>query len=416
MIGILPVLLAVSGFVSGSETALFSLSDAQRLAMKRSGSVGGTMAVRLLDDTRDLLITLMFSNMVVNVMYFVITTVLLIRLTESGQTATWLITAAVIAVPIVLILTGEVLPKMVASHSRVVWSRRASAPLMVIHRGMSPVRVVLRAAVITPLARLIAPREKPPQLSPRELESLLQLSARRGVIDASEEQLLQQVLELGQLRVRNLMTPRVDIRAFDLNGDPAELLDLLRETRLSRIPVYRGDLDHIEGIVYARQLLLRRPKDAEQLKSLVRQVNFVPEQQRADHLLVDMRKTGTTLAVVVDEYGGTAGLITLEDIVEHMVGDIAGAYETRGEAQITQIGPNQWRVDADLSVEDWSDLFDARGGHAAVTTLGGLVMARLGRVPQEHDRVEISGITIDVERMEGKRIGTLLLQVTGDAT
>lgn len=412
MIGVLPLLLAASGFISGSETALFSLSDHQRLTLKRSGAASGTMIDGLLADTRGLLITLMVGNMVVNVLYFIITTVLIIRLQKDGQIGALAMTAISILVLIMLILCGEVLPKLVASHTRVGWSRLAALPLTAIHRGFGPLRAILSALVITPLARLIAPRTKPPQLSPEELESLLTLNEQRGIIDASEEQLLQQVLELGQLKARHLMKPRVDIRAFDLNEDPAELLALVRETRLSRIPVYRGDLDHLEGVVYARQLLLRRPSTTDDLKPLVRQLEFVPEQQRLDRLLVDMRKTGTTFAVVVDEYGGTAGLITLEDIVEHMVGDIAGPSHAPVGSRVESIGEGQWRVSADLSIEDWADIFASPQSAPAVTTLGGLVMARLGRLPKPGDRIDIGQMTIQVQAMRGRRIDTLLVKVS----
>jgi CBS domain containing-hemolysin-like protein len=416
MIGVLPLLLVASGFISGSETALFSLSDHQRLSMKRTKSVGGMLVDQLLSDTRGLLITLMLSNMIVNVLYFVITTMLMINWQKEGKVNALSMVLISILVLLMLILFGEVLPKLVASRMRVGWSRLTAAPLMVIHRMFHPLRVVLSAAVITPLARLIAPRQKPPELSPQELESLLTLSEQRGVIDDSEEQLLQQVLELSQLTVRNLMTPRVDIRAFDLDDDPAKLIELIGETKLTAVPVYRGDLDHIEGVMYARQVLLRRPSTAAQLQTLVRQVNFIPQQQRADRLLVNMRKTGATLAIVVDEYGGTSGLITIEDVVEHMVGDISGSYEKQGDARVESTGTGQWRVGADLSIMDWAEIFGAPQGKTSVTTLGGLVMARLGRVPREGDQIEIGGMVIEVETMDKKRMSTLLLYVSTEAS
>jgi len=411
MIAVLPLLLVASGFVSGSETALFSLSDHQRLAFARSGSMAGNAITRLLAETRGLLITLMLSNMVVNVLYFVITTVLMIRLERERDAGPILLGAISVLVLVMLILVGEVLPKLVASKANATWSRLASLPLLVIHQTFGPARIILNALIITPLARLIAPRERPPELSPEELETLLTLSQQRGVIDASEEQLLQQVLALSQIKVRHLMTPRVDIVAHDLNDPPGKLIDLIRETRLSQIPVHRGNLDQIEGVVYARQVLLRHPGTDEDMSILVRQVRYVPEQQRADSLLLDMRKKGTRFAVVVDEYGGTAGLVTLEDVVEHMLGDITGPYAAAQAPQVQQTEPGRWRVSADLSVEDWIEAFGHTGKAPPVTTIGGLVMARLGRLPKAGDRVTAGDVLIEVEKMEGRRIDTLLLRV-----
>jgi len=324
----LPALLGASGFFSGSETALFSLNNHQRLQMRRSGTIAGTIVAQLLDETRTLLITLLLSNMIINVLYFVVTTVLIIHLKHSGTLGAVGAFVSGLMVLVVLIICGEVLPKLVAARAAARWSRLAAAPLLAVHRAMSPLRAVLNALVITPLARLIAPRHKPTQLSGDELETLIHLSQQRGVIDPSEEQLLQQVLELGQLKASDLMTPRVDMQAFDLSGEPAELIALIRRTHFRHIPVYRTDPDHIAGVIYSRQVALRPPASAAAIETLTRQVRFVPEQQRADRLLLDMRRTGATFAIVVDEYGGTAGLVTLEDVVEHVVGDIAGPHDS----------------------------------------------------------------------------------------
>jgi len=408
---ILPVLLAASGFVSGSETALFSLSDHQRLEFARSGSVAGPIVIRLLSETRGLLITLMLGNMFVNVLYFVITTVLMIRAERTGIVGPASLAGLGAAVLLLLILCGEVLPKLVAARMPVPWSRLAAVPLFMAHRAISPLRLVLNALVITPLSRLIAPGEKPPDLSPQELESLLELSKKRGVLEHGEEQILQQVLELGQLKVRHLMTPRVDLKAFDLEQEPEPLLALMRQTRLSHIPVYRGDLDHIEGIVHTRAALLAEPGTHRDLEPLICPARFVPEQQRADRLLIELRKTGDRVAVVVDEYGGTAGLVTLEDVVEHMVGQIAGPYVAAALPQVQPLGSNRWRVSADLSIQDWNDAFGQPVEAHSLSTLGGLVMTHLGRLPRVGDRVRIGNILIAVERMNGRRIDTLLLHL-----
>jgi CBS domain containing-hemolysin-like protein len=411
LLGILPLLLVASGFVSGSETALFSLSDHQRLELKRNTSVAATSIIHLLADTRGLLITLMLSNMIVNVLYFVIATVMMIDLEKAGSIGPLALGVLTILQLLMLILCGEVLPKLVAVRFRRQWSMLAAVPLMVIHKIFSPLRMVLSVLVITPLARLIAPRHRPPPLSAGELEALLTLSQQRGVIDAGEERLLLQVLELSQMKVRHLMTPRVDIDGFDLDEPPGKLMDMVMQTRLSRIPVYRDNLDRFEGIIFARQALLRQPATSQHVAQLVRPVPFVPEQQRADELLAQMRESGDTFAVVVDEYGGTAGLITIEDLVEHIVGDIPGAYETQSQPRVESLGDGAWRVGADLAVADWAPTIGSAAAPASVTTLGGLVMAKLGRLPAVGDRVTMGDVTIEVEQMEGRRIATLRIEL-----
>jgi CBS domain containing-hemolysin-like protein len=271
--------------------------------------------------------------------------------------------------------------------------------------------VVLRLLVITPLARLIAPTQRPGELSAQELGRLLELSAQRGVIHPEEEDVLQSVLELGKLRVRDIMTPRVDLVAFGLHRPVGELFALIRATGRSHIPVYDGDVDNVRGMVEARQVLLRRPVDARQLQHLVRQVAFVPELQRADRLLIDFRKRGHNLAIAVDEYGGTAGLVTIEDVAEQMVGDMPGqAMHERGP-DIEKMPDGSFRAAAGLALQDWYESFGVSRPTLDAVTLGGLVMTRLGRLPRVGDVVREGNLLLEVEAMDRRRIDTLRVRL-----
>lgn len=415
LLGLMPLLLATSAFFSGSETALFSLGVVQRQDLTSPDTLVAQTLRRLLAETRGLLITLLLGNMTVNTTFFVVSTVLMLRLQRrEGGVSPLLLTGLPILTLLSLVLLGEVLPKLIAARRAERFSQLIALPLLVVHRALGPVRVVAATAVITPLARLIAPTKETPELSADELASLLELSRQRGVIDKGEEQLLQQVLELNQLRTRNLMIPRVDVEAFDLDDPPARLIDLVKRTRLSHFPVYRDVIDRIEGVAYARDVLLRQPATADEVRALLHAPHFVPEQQRADDLLRDLRRSGSTFAIVVDEYGGTAGIVTLEDVVEHMVGDIVGAYDQSGEVQVEAISPGKWRISADLAIRDWIEAFGASHESAGVASVGGMVMASLGRLPRAGDRIRLSNLTLEVERMTGRRIDTLIV-FTGEA-
>lgn len=407
----LPLLLVASGFFSGSETALFSLSEHQRYQFKRSGTLAGSIIAQLVAEPRGLLITLMLGNMVVNVLYFVITTLLMIHLEASQGLGAVAMTLIGIGVLVGLILCGEVMPKLVAARIAETWAKVTAVPLFVCHRVIAPLRAVLNVLVITPLARLIAPKAKPPQLSPDELAALLELSQHRGVIDPDEEQILQQVLALGQLKVRNLMTPRVDLEAFDLGHPVAELIDLIRSSRRRHIPVYNSDMDHIEGVVFARRVVLARPQSIDELKQLIEPVHYVPETQRADRLLLDMRKLHSTFVVAVDEYGGTSGIVTMEDVVEQMIGEIPGPGADETKPAVQSLAPGRWRVGAHLQIHDWRQAFGDSGQAPMVSTVGGLVMATLGHLPHIGEQVRIGNLVIEVERMNERRIDTLLLRL-----
>lgn len=415
---ILPVLLIASAFFSGSETALFSLTRYQRARLKRTTGINAAAINTLLSETRGLLITLLLGNMTVNVLYFVVSSAIMIDLSHGGKAGPVITTLLSLLTLLALILLGEVSPKLIASRLTMPWANVTAVPLLLVHRLIGPVRLAAAWLVITPLARLLSPARRPADLSADELESLLELSRSQGVIDSKEQQMLGQVLMLNRLKVRDLMVPRVDIEAHDVNGPPGELVELIRRTRLRHVPVYEDSLDRITGIITALDAMLHRPATVQQLRELIQPAQFVPEQQRADALLVYLRKTGTTIAIVVDEYGGTAGLVGLEDVVEHMVGDIPGSYERTGQTVVEQLGAGMWRVGADLSVHEWIDVFGhrptLRSSAAAPTTLGGVVMALLGHVPTVGDSVDIGRLNVTVETMTDHRIDTLTIHLTGD--
>ena len=413
----LPALLIGSALFSGSETALFSLSAHQRSLLEESKRPGEHAAARLLEETRALLVTLLIGNMVINVLYFTLSTLLMDRWLASETIGASGAAAIALLTFFGIILFGEVLPKQIAAQRAFSWSGLVGVPLLAIHRGIAPVRIAAEKFVITPLARLIAPPTRPPELSADELEIMLGMSRERGIIDRDEQYLLRHVLELSQIKVRDVMVPRVDIRGHDLDDTPEALIELATETRLRHLPVYEGSLDQIRGIALTRQLLLNPPNNKRQVLSALRPVYFVPEVAPADQLLSDLREQGITFAIVVDEYGGTAGLVTLEDVVEHFIGEIPGAYERDGQASVEQVDMGVFRVGADLAVHDWVDWF---GRNPAVSkaasgaaTLGGVVLGLLGRAPEEGDQVTLGNMVLTVDVVDGRRITSVMVTLTG---
>ena len=247
---------------------------------------------------------------------------------------------------------------------------------------------------------------------------MLSMSRQRGIIDQDEQQLLRHVLELGQIKVRDVMVPRVDIRGYNMDDPVGGLLALARETRLRHIPVFEGSLDQIRGVVMTRRLLVEEPTSKKQLQALIKPVYFVPEISPADHLLATLREQAVTFAIVVDEYGGTAGLVTLEDVVEHFIGDIPGAYERDGQPVVEQISDGVFRVGADLAVHDWVEWFGSNPAMAkaasGVATLGGVVLGLLGKAPDEGDQVTLGNMILTVDEVEGRRITSVVVALADE--
>ncbi|WP_432799773.1 hemolysin family protein [Poriferisphaera sp. WC338] len=422
MIISLPVLLVLSAFFSGSETALFNLSRLERMQLAQAGGIG-TLITKLLSETRQILITLLLGNMTINVLYFAISSALTLQISKKfTDTSTAALASAGISIAALVgvILFGEVFPKQFAVKSSLTSAKLIALPLYMIHRIIAPIRWFAGLFIITPLARLLAPRASAEiaEMTNDELESLLRLSQRRGVIDREEQEILQQVFELGQIKVRDLMIPRVDIVGHDINQSADQLIETIRETRLRHIPLYESHLDNIIGVIDTRIALVKRPTDSNSIRDLMREALFIPEQQRADQLLVAFRDQGRMFAIVVDEYGGTAGLITFEDVIEHMVGDIAGGFKTKTEPEVQQLSPGKYRVSAELPIYDWTEFFGRNelvnryGALDEVSTIAGLILAILGRLAQEGDQIALGNVSVRVDTVQKNRIEWVTIQLT----
>ncbi len=411
MLAVLPVLLLLSGFFSGSETALFSLTENDRMTLRRGGTLAGRAAEALLADQRMLLITILIGNMTVNVLYFVITSVLLMKF-DAGVIAAMLLAVLFL---VLLIVQGEVAPKLVANRRRLGFVGVVAPPLLTVHRLIGPLRVAVDTLVVAPLSRLTSPVETPPQLDEQELSALLDISSHHGVIDAEEQRILQDVIELSQRKVRDVMTPRVRLAAVPVGASFDDVRDLAARTRLTKFPVYEQNIDHIIGLLSVRRYLLdAREGGRADLREMLTPVHYVPESARLDQLLNRFRETRTQLAIVVDEYGGTAGVVAAEDVVEELVGDIAGIDEREPEPPML-IGHGKWRVDGGADIHDWAEAFGQRLVSPQVATLGGLIITRLGRAPQPGDAVELANVRLEVEQVAGSRVSSVIVTLLESA-
>ena len=404
---VLLLLLGTSGLVSGSETALFSLSRHDLYQLGRSPRRLRRMAAGLMHHPRRVLLTILIANTLVNVLIFSVSYVSFGG--EGGERSTLWASLGSVGSLAAVIVFGEVVPKGVAM-GRARQLAPLAAPLVSgLSYVLTPIRILLDGMIVEPLTRLLAPaRSEPAPITTQELRLLVDVSQRRGVIDDDESALLQEVLELGQRKVRDAMVPRVDLKAFDIDGEPAELRRFMQEQRLRKVPLYTGDIDHIEGLIYAKNLFLHEQED---LRRLLRPVRYVPEQMRLDQLLEHFRHTQTQIAIVVDEFGGTAGLVTLEDVLESLVGEIEPSERPPTAPPVEQIDDRTFLVAGTLSVREWADAFGGRLRDPNIATLGGLVLAELGRVPQPGDVVRIGNVQLTVHQMRRRRIERLKIEL-----
>jgi len=404
-IAALPVLLIGSALFSGAETALFSLTHAERAVLQRAGSP----VTRLLRDPASLLVTVLLLNMAVNVLYFVIASVLATRAPSPALSV-----AIPLAALVAIILFGEIFAKLLAGAHRVGYARAVTPVLAAVRATIGPAAIALVRFVITPLTRLASPQPPAEGAGPEELDVLLHQAARAGAITPDERQLLGEVIELGECRVREVMTPRVALRWADADASPDQLADLARETGLSRFPVRRGTRRPAEivGFVDVRRVLAAlAARGSADPRRFVEPVTYVPESATLDSLLEHFRTSGVHTALVADEHGTIAGLVEIEDAVGRLLPTPGEGQAGDDEVQMIALGT--WMVPGRLPVREWAHVLGPEGAAAGrrVTTVGGLVLAQLGRVPAVGDEVRVGGVVLRVELMHGRSVETVRLSL-----
>lgn len=384
-------LLIVSGFFSASETALF-------IAHRRHVARVTKRARQLLEHPRALLMTILFGNLIVNLFFFAIAPGVIER--ELGLNP---IGAGLVAL-VGILLFGEIGPKTAALRMSVAFSRFAALPLTVVVKLFAPIRTSLNW-VLDILLRAMGEADRADVgITPEVLADVLERSAKDGLLAPGEADLLAEIVELGGLRVREIMTPRVDMVALDLELDESErrkTIDLAVKKRLTWMPVVQGSADEVRGCLELRDALAQPDRSLEQV---VMPVKFVPEVADVLKLLATMRDDRIAEAVVVDEWGGTAGIVTVEDIFEELVGDL----RVEGEEQqnpVVPLGEGRFRVSGGLSIRDWNDRFGMRVVPTEFETVGGFVTALLGRIPCAGDRVTLGGgLQCEVHEVRGRRV------------
>lgn len=404
-LALLAVSFALSGFFSGSETALFGLpaEEVDRLEQKP----GGSAVVHLLQNPRRLLSTILLGNNLVNVLFFSVSFMLILSHREELGPQLSIILAVVS--PLSMIIFCEVLPKSAAVTYRRRWSRLAAPPIYYCQRALWPfIRgLELLADAFTGLAGGEGTEER---ITSEELHMLIQHSKQEGGLDIDLGEMMGGVLALSDVEADELMVPRVEMVAFEIGGDPEELLGLFRKKKLTVIPVYEGHMDNVIGAVHIKDLLFRH--SGEDLRSIAREVPFVPETASGEDLLHRFREEEIKMALVIDEYGGVRGLVTIEDILEQIVGEITDEYEEQPSPGVRKVEEDTYRLRGDMSVREWAAYFHTRTPDLAVETVGGLVMGLLDKVPQPGDHCRYRNMEFIVETTSGKRVTSVLVKMT----
>ncbi|MGH8068440.1 MAG: hemolysin family protein [Candidatus Entotheonellia bacterium] len=392
------ILLVCSAFFSGSEAALFSLNTVQVERLRERGGVLGRLIASMLQRPTNLIITFLVGNEIVNVALAVTATSLALILYGDGGEY-----IAIVAATIILLLFGEVTPKSLAVRYPEHISRLVAWPIQVFAYAITPLRWGLRKLVDAVMGEHA---ERPISLiTADEFKTLVEISEDEGIIDQEERNLIQRVFEFGGHRVSEIMTPRTDIFALEVSEPLAAALPKIKDNRFSRIPVYEGSIDQIIGLLYAKDLLpySRHPEPEVKVRDLLHPVFFVPESKRIDDLLREFQRNKVHMAIVVDEYGGVSGLVTMEDALEELVGEIVDEFDIE-EILCRQIDSQTYVVSARLPLDEFNEKLGVSIPREDADTIGGHVFHLFGKLPKRGESVSTSGLTFTIEHIKGTRI------------
>jgi putative hemolysin len=420
---LLAFLTVLEGFFVAAEIALVSIRRSRVEQLVDEGRPGARRVRRLLDDPGRFLAVCQLGLTVIGFLASAFAAVSLSHelarvLGSAGLDTGAAEGVALLVVTVLLalftIVFAELVPKTLALAHGERFALTLSAPLDLLGRVLSPLVALLTGITRAITRPLGADVNSVAQITAQELRLIVERGGEQGVLEAEEEQMINAVIELGDRRLHEVMVPRIAIAALPVTATFLEAADRLIDEGHSRMPVFEESIDKVVGILYAKDLLpFLRPGAAEpaSLRPLLRQPVFVPESMSIDDLLHEFQRRKVHMAIALDEYGGTAGLVTIEDLLEEIVGEIQDEYDVE-EPLVETIDADTARVDGRASVDDLLDQFDLRielEDDEEYDTVGGLVYHRLGRVPEAGDEIKVAGLRITVESTDGRRVAKVLV-------
>lgn len=407
--------LIFSALFSGSEVALFSLDKNDLKELKEGKSLLNKYILALLEYPQRLLVTILLGNTIFNVAASILAVTIAIEFAGIYQLSIELVLLAqIILLTIFLLLIGEITPKLFASKNPVLFSKIIAFPLYWTSILIYPVAKILTDSIKYLASKFKIDKSKT-ALHSAEIVDLVEIGKEHGSIEEEEHDLIHGLVEFGSINVREVMTPRVDVIAVSVDAKYDDIIDLITESGHSRIPVYEEDLDDIIGVLYAKDILLFLDKKKREksfiLRNIIREVIFVPETKLINELLREFQKENKHLGIVVDEYGGTSGLVSLEDILEEIVGEIQDEYDQE-EEEIIRVDENKYVVLGKVSIDEINELLDKNFANENddYDTVGGFIFYHAGMIPDKGYEFDYEGYKFKVVEVENKRVNKIIIE------
>jgi putative hemolysin len=411
---VLLVLTAAAAFFAASEAAIVSVSRIKIRALAEKKVQNAARVAKLLENRNRTLTTILIGSTFVLLAADSVATYLFIR-ANVRNAAVW----STITMTIIILVFCEIIPKTLAVGNSDVWAMRISGPLSIATWLLSPVTwAFLKAS--GGLVRLFGGQPHVgPYVTEDDIKTLVNVGVEQNVLEEEERELIHSIIDFGDTIVREVMTPRPDMVAVAVSSSPRRALDLVISEGYSKLPIYEETVDNVIGVVHDRELLIALSNGSIasiSLRSLMRPVTHVPENKRISELLREMQRNKFSLAIVLDEYGGTAGLVTMEDLLEEIVGEIRDEHDEGEEEAIRHIADGESIVEAGTNIKEVNSELGLVLPHEEFETIGGYTVGLFGRLPREGEEIEAGpGVKLRVDRTRGRRILAVRVLTNGAA-
>lgn len=397
---VLAILIVFSGLFSSAETALTTCNKIKLRTMAEDGDKRAELLLEVLDKRSKMLSTLLIGNNVVNLSASSLSTVLATRLLGSSGAgiATGILT-------VVILIFGEISPKTLAT----IYSDRLAlmfcGPVSVLMKILTPVIYVVNflSGGFLRLLR-VDPNAKAAAMTEEELRTIVDVSHEDGVIEKDERNMIKNVVDFGDSQAKDIMVPRIDMTLVDVDATYEELMDIFRKDMFTRLPVYEDSVDNVIGIINMKDILLYHEGDPFSIRNYLRKAYYTYEYKGTAELLSELRAANTSIAIILDEYGTTAGLVTIEDLLEEIVGEIRDEYDEDETEELSQVTDREFLVEGSAKLSDVNEKLELELESEDYDTIGGFVIGLLDHLPMTGERTEYEKIVFIVERMQKKRV------------
>lgn len=405
---ILVILILLSAFFSSAETSLTTANRIRIMNLAEEGSKRAAIMLKVIDDSGKMLSAILIGNNIVNILASSLATVLATRLlgNKGVGIATGVLT-------LLILVFGEITPKTLAT----IYSEKIGllyAPviyyLMIV---LTPVIFIVNKLSLGFLKILrVDPNDKNDAMTENELRTIVNVSHEDGVIESEERQMIYNVFDFGDSLAKDIMVPRVDMIFAHVDATREELIEIFKKEKFTRLPVYEESTDDVIGILNIKDLLLYENGMEFHVRDILRGAYFTYEYKKTSELMIDMKQDSNNLAIVLDEYGATAGLITLEDLLEEIVGEIRDEYDEDEKDLIRMLSENEYLIEGSMKLDDVNDALGLSFSSEDYDSIGGLIIELLDRLPEEHEAVITEeGIRLEVETIDKNRIDTVRLTI-----